>query len=68
LLTVALVAGLGWIDEGIQALLPGRVYDIRDVGFNALAGLMAVGGSVAMIRARRWAQRRKAGPGPTDDG
>ncbi len=32
----------GWIDEGIQALLPTRHDDLRDVGFNALAGVMAL--------------------------
>jgi cell shape-determining protein MreD len=32
----------GWVDEGIQALLPNRHYDLRDVGFNALAGTMAL--------------------------
>lgn len=32
----------GWLDEGIQALLPTRHYDLRDVGFNALAGLIAL--------------------------
>lgn len=32
----------GWLDEGIQAVLPNRYYDLRDVGFNALAGLMAL--------------------------
>lgn len=37
------VAAAGWIDEGIQALLPSRVYDLRDVAFNAAAGLMALG-------------------------
>jgi hypothetical protein len=31
----------GWLDEGIQALLPTRHYDLRDVGFNALAGALA---------------------------
>jgi hypothetical protein len=35
-------ATLGWIDEGIQAVLPNRVYDLRDVGFNALAGLLGL--------------------------
>jgi VanZ family protein len=29
-------------DEGIQALLPNRHYDLRDVGFNALAGALAL--------------------------
>ena len=41
-LAVTVTAGLGWIDEGIQAVIPNRVYDLRDVGFNTLAGLMAV--------------------------
>lgn len=39
-------AGAGWVDEGLQALLPTRHYDLRDVGFNALAGLMALGAFV----------------------
>jgi len=52
-LAVAVTALLGWLDEGIQALLPGRVYDIRDVGFNALAGLLAIVASLALARARR---------------
>jgi hypothetical protein len=41
-LTIVVTALLGWIDEGIQAILPNRVYDLIDVGFNALAGLMAI--------------------------
>lgn len=45
---------LGWVDEGIQAVLPGRVYDLRDVGTNALAGLLAVTATVAL----RWARSR----------
>ena len=32
----------GWLDEGIQALLPSRYYDLRDVAFNATAGVMAL--------------------------
>ena len=39
----------GWLDEGIQALLPNRHYDLRDVGFNVLAGAMALT-SFAVIR------------------
>jgi len=52
-LAVAATALLGWLDEGIQALLPNRVYDLRDVGVNALAGLMAIAASLALARARR---------------
>jgi len=32
----------GWIDEGIQEILPNRFYDLRDVAMNAAAGAMAV--------------------------
>jgi len=47
----ALFAGAaGWVDEGLQALLPSRYYDLRDVGFNALAGVMALG-ALAVVRA-----------------
>ena len=44
---------LGWLDEGIQAILPNRVYDIQDVAFNTLAALMAVGARVALAWVRR---------------
>jgi VanZ family protein len=39
---VLFTAGAGWLDEGIQHLLPTRYYDLRDVAFNAIAGLLAV--------------------------
>ena len=45
---------LGWLDEGIQSQLPGRVYDLRDVGFNGLAGILTVGAT----RVLGWARRR----------
>ncbi|MEK9500276.1 VanZ family protein [Gaopeijia maritima] len=57
LLAVLATAGLGWLDEGIQALLPNRVYDLRDVGFNALAGAMAVAATSLMSWARGRARR-----------
>ncbi len=48
LIAIIITALLGWFDEGIQAILPNRVYDIRDVGFNALAGFMAIMVSVIL--------------------
>ena len=49
---------LGWVDESIQWILPNRVYDVVDVGFNALAGLMAIAATMALAWARstggRW--------------
>ncbi len=52
-IAILATALLGWLDEGIQAILPNRVYDIRDVGFNALAGLMAVMASVILRAVRK---------------
>lgn len=37
-----LVAVFGWMDEGIQYFVPDRYYDIKDVGLNALSGLLAL--------------------------
>ena len=53
LLAVLVTAVIGLADEAVQRLLPSRVFDIRDVGFNALAGLMAVPAKSAFRRARR---------------
>ena len=49
---IVVTALLCWLDEGIQAILPNRIYDIRDVGFNALAGLMAIIASLVLARVR----------------
>ncbi len=51
---VAIVTTLlfGWLDEAIQALVPGRVYDVRDVLTNGLAALVAVT-SLATLRRLR---------------
>ena len=54
LLALVVTALLGILDEGIQAILPNRVFDVRDVGFNTLAGLMALAANLALGRARRW--------------
>ena len=53
-LAVVVTALLGLLDECIQAILPNRVFDLVDIGFNALAGLMAILASLALARARRW--------------
>lgn len=50
---VVATALLGWLDEGIQAILPNRVYDIQDVLFNTLAAAMAVAARVALAWVRR---------------
>ncbi|GMU63701.1 MAG: hypothetical protein AMXMBFR34_54640 [Myxococcaceae bacterium] len=43
----------GWLDEGLQAVLPSRHYDLRDVGFNALAGVLALGALLVIRRQAR---------------
>jgi VanZ family protein len=60
-LALLATALLGWLDEGIQSILPSRVYDLRDVGINALAGLMAIAASLAIAWARRRRQLRQGG-------
>lgn len=57
LVALLVTAFLGLLDESIQALLPNRHYEIVDVGFNALAALMAIGASVALVWVRRWRSR-----------
>lgn len=53
LLAVLVTSLLGWLDEGIQAVLPSRVYDIRDVGVNAVAAVMAVTAGVILSWVRK---------------
>jgi hypothetical protein len=53
LITLGLVTALGWGDELIQALLPERVYDLRDVFLNALAGALMLGVIFTAERLRR---------------
>lgn len=59
-LAVLLTGAAGWLDEGIQYLLPNRHYDWLDVGLNLLAAVLAVGALAALAEARR-ADRAAAG-------
>lgn len=54
-LAIAVVTLLGTLDEVIQVILPGRVFDPIDIGFNVLAAVMAVTASVALS----WVARRR---------
>lgn len=58
LLALAISLLLGWLDEGIQSILPNRVYDIRDVFFNSVAAAMVIGARWVLNQVRRWAQNR----------
>ena len=58
LIAVVAAALVGAVDEGLQAVIPNRVFDPRDLLFNLLAAVMAVTASVALRWARRGFQRR----------
>ena len=56
-LALVATALLGWLDEGIQSLLPNRVYDNFDVFSNALAALIAIVGNLVTQGAGAVARR-----------
>ena len=60
-LAVLVTVALGALDEGIQWLLPNRVFDPVDILFNTLAGTMAVAASAALAWARRWTALQRLG-------
>lgn len=51
LLAFFLTAAFGWLDEGIQAVTPGRFYALRDVLLNAISA--ALGLFIAFILRRK---------------
>ena len=57
-LAVLATALVGTVDEGIQLFVPDRVFDLVDIVFNALAGVMAVAASAVL----GWARRRPSSP------
>lgn len=59
LLALILSIGLGWIDEGIQSLLPNRVFELIDVAFNSIAATMIIGMRWVVARVRNWVTARK---------
>lgn len=57
-IAVTSTAALGAVDEAIQAALPNRVFDPRDLLFNALAACMTVGITVVLRGASSWLSGR----------
>jgi hypothetical protein len=53
-LAILATAFVGGLDECIQAILPSRVFDLRDILFDFLAAVGAVGGMVVL----GWVRRR----------
>ena len=52
---------LGCLDEGIQFLLPNRVFDIIDIAFNSLAVTIIIASRWVLARVRQWLQGRRSG-------
>ena len=61
LLALVATVALGWVDEGLQALIPNRVYDNFDVVRNTVAALIGIGGSVAVGWVNERLDRRREG-------
>jgi len=49
---MALGAALGWAEELVQAVTPGRFYDLRDVAMNGLGATLGLA-TLAVLRATR---------------
>ena len=59
-LALVVTALVGWIDEGIQAVLPNRVYDNFDVFSNVVAAVIGIGGSVVIGWLNAGLERRRS--------
>jgi hypothetical protein len=59
LLAMVATAAVGAVDEGIQYLMPSRVFDPLDLVFNTGAAVMAVVGMLALGAARTRRERRR---------
>ena len=60
--TLILTGFLGWIDEGIQYLTPGRYYDLRDVAFNFCGGVLGL--FILLIVNRETHRNKSTGENP----
>ncbi len=59
LLAVAIALAIGIVDELIQGALPNRVFDPRDILFNAIAATMAVASGFTLRLVRRRLRTRR---------
>ena len=63
LLALVATALVGWLDEGIQSLIPNRVYDNFDVFSNAVAAAIGIVTTTAIAGVNtalaRWAARKQ---------
>ncbi len=61
LLALVVSISLGWLDEGIQSLLPNRVFELIDVAFNSIAATMIIGMRSVVRWLQKWVQARQRG-------
>lgn len=62
-LPAVILTGLaGWLDEGIQYLLPNRVYDLQDVAINTVAGAISILALILLDWTRRVEAEPTSGP------
>lgn len=66
LLALIISLSLGWLDEGIQSMLPNRVFDLIDVAFNSIAATMIIGARWVVARLRTWMEGRRSGAQDAD--
>ncbi len=66
LLALIISISLGWLDEGIQSMLPNRVFDLIDVAFNSIAATMIIGARWVVARLRTWMEGRRSGAQDAD--
>jgi len=59
LLAITITTAVGTLDEGIQALLPSRVFDVQDILFNFLAALFGVAATAMLAWTRRAVEARR---------
>ena len=59
LVSFLLCAGFGWLDEGIQFLLPNRYYETKDVILNILGGGLGLYLTFIVEKAKSLALREK---------
>ena len=60
--SMVLTLAAGWIDEGIQGILPNRYYDLRDVALNLSAGILYLVGWRVVQATRSWESRSAVAP------
>lgn len=59
LLAIVVTSVVGAVDECIQLVIPSRVFDPIDLGFNVLAATVAVSATLVLARVRRATDHRR---------